>query len=44
MPGTEHMPESVLNTIVSRITAEVPEISRVLYDITPKPPGTTELE
>lgn len=44
MPGTEHMPDAVLNTIISRITAEVPGISRVLYDITPKPPGTTELE
>lgn len=44
MPGTEHMPDVVLEKIVGRILAEVPGISRVLYDLTPKPPGTTEFE
>lgn len=44
MPGNEHMPDAVLERIVERILAEVPEISRVLYDLTPKPPGTTEFE
>jgi GMP synthase (glutamine-hydrolysing) len=43
-PGTKEMPEEMLNTIVSRIQAEVPGITRVLYDLTPKPPATTELE
>jgi GMP synthase (glutamine-hydrolysing) len=44
MPWSEQMPEEMLNTIVLRIITEVPGISRVLYDMTPKPPGTTELE
>jgi GMP synthase (glutamine-hydrolysing) len=43
VPGT-HIPEKILNEIVGRILAEVPEISRVMYDLTAKPPGTTEWE
>lgn len=38
------MPKEMLNTIVTKIKTEVPGITRILYDLTPKPPGTTELE
>ncbi|MDH5532824.1 MAG: glutamine-hydrolyzing GMP synthase [Candidatus Pacebacteria bacterium] len=37
-------PEKYLNTMVSRILKEVKGISRVVYDLTAKPPGTTEWE
>ncbi len=40
----EKIPYDVLETIVSRITAEVPGINRVVYDLTPKPIGTIEWE
>ncbi len=40
----EEIPYNVLHKIVSRITAEVPGINRVLYDLTPKPTGTIEWE
>ena len=38
------IPYSTLARITDRITAEVPGINRVLYDITPKPTGTIEWE
>ncbi len=38
----EEIPYAVLHTIVARITAQVPGINRVLYDLTPKPTGTIE--
>ena len=40
----EEIPYKVLHTITNRITAEVPGINRVLYDLTPKPIGTIEWE
>ncbi len=40
----EEIPYDVLRKITARITAEVPGVNRVLYDLTPKPSGTIEWE
>ncbi len=40
----EEIPYEVLHKITARITAEVEGINRVLYDLTPKGPGTIEWE
>jgi GMP synthase (glutamine-hydrolysing) len=39
-----HIPPEVLQAISTRITNEIHEVGRVLYDITNKPPATVELE
>lgn len=40
----EEIPYELLKHITNRITAEVANVNRVLYDLTPKPSGTIEWE
>ena len=40
----EEIPYEVLKKITARITSEVKNVNRVLYDLTPKPCGTIEWE
>ncbi len=42
--GVAELPHDLLRRVTLRITAEVDGVNRVMYDTTPKPPGTIEWE
>ena len=44
IPGSKFLPEEALNQMVEKILANVKGITRVCFDLTAKPPATTEYE
>lgn len=40
----EHVDWEILDRITNRILAEVENVNRVCYDMSPKPPATIEFE
>ena len=44
MARIEEIPYALLNKITARISTEVENVNRVLYDLTPTPSGTIEWE
>ena len=44
MTADVELPWPLMKRLTARITAEVPNVNRVLYDLTPKPPATIEWE
>jgi GMP synthase (glutamine-hydrolysing) len=44
VPGSKHLPFAALEEMVTGILNTVPNVARVCYDLTSKPPATTEWE